>query len=138
MAGMRAGYGVAPMNIATIVEWHPDDAPALISRGHITTYAEMRRQAGELRGGLGRLGLTPGDRVAIVSANNWFFVVSYLAVVGAGGVAVPLNPASPARELAGQLRAVRATAGRTGSTGRPAGRPLDRARPGVDAPAPPA
>jgi long-chain acyl-CoA synthetase len=120
------------MNIAKIVEGHPDEATALISRGHVTTYAELRRQSGELRGGLSRLGLTPGDRVAIVSANNWFFVVSYLAVVGAGAVAVPLNPASPARELARELGVVEAKIAIIGPTGRPAADALDRAALGVE------
>ena len=63
---------------------------------------------GELRGGLTRLGVAPGDRVAITSANNWLFVVSYFATLGVGAVAVPLNPASPATEMQSQLAAVRA------------------------------
>ena len=79
---------------------------ALISRGHTTTYGELRRQVGELRGGLARIGVGPGDRVAIASANNWLFVVSYLATLGVGGVAVPLNPQSPSSELHAQLTAV--------------------------------
>jgi len=120
------------MNIAAIVEGHPDVAPALVSRGHVTTYAELRRQVGELRGGLTRLGLSPGDRVAIVSANNWFFVVSYLAVVGVGAVAVPLNPASPTRELARELGVVGAKVAIIGPTGRPAAEALDRDALGVE------
>jgi long-chain acyl-CoA synthetase len=38
-------------------------------------------------------------------ANNWFYAVGFLAVVGCGAVAVPLNPASPPAELAPQLAA---------------------------------
>jgi long-chain acyl-CoA synthetase len=120
------------MNIAAIVEGHPDDAPALISRGNVTTYAELRRQVGELRGGLTRLGVVPGDRVAIVSANNWFFVVSYLAAVGVGAVAVPLNPTSPTRELARELEVVDAKVAIIGPTGRPAAEALDREALGVE------
>jgi long-chain acyl-CoA synthetase len=120
------------MNLATIVDGHPDDAPALVSRGQVTTYGELRRQVGELRGGLSRLGLAPGDRVAIVSANNWFFVTSYLAVLGVGAVAVPLNPASPTRELAKELKAVGARVAIIGPTGRPAAEGLDRAALGVE------
>jgi long-chain acyl-CoA synthetase len=40
-------------------------------------------------------------------ANNWFFVVSYLSVLGVGAIAVPVNPASPSAELEGELSAVR-------------------------------
>ncbi|MBA3655596.1 MAG: AMP-binding protein [Actinobacteria bacterium] len=95
------------MNLATIINDHPEDAVALVSRGQRTSYGELRRQVGELRGGLVRLGLEPGDRVAVVSANTWFFVVTYLAALGAGGVVVPLNPQSPAAELTEQLGLVR-------------------------------
>jgi long-chain acyl-CoA synthetase len=91
------------VNLASVIDRHPDGARALVSRGQVTTYAELRRQAGELRHGLQGLGVGPGDRVALVAPNNWFFVVSYLAVLGVGAVAVPLNPGSPASELAGQL-----------------------------------
>lgn len=95
------------MNLASIIEGHPDDAPALLSRGNVTTYGELRRQVAELRGGLTRLGVEPGDRVALATANNWFFVVAYLATLGIGAVAVPVNPASPTAELQNELAAVR-------------------------------
>ncbi len=94
------------MNLAAIIDGHPDDAPAVMSRGEITTYGDLRRQTGELRGALTRLGVASGDRVAIAMANNWFFVVSYLAVVGVGAIAVPINPASPAAEMDSELGAV--------------------------------
>jgi long-chain acyl-CoA synthetase len=48
--------------------------------------------------------------VAIVAANNWYFVVTYLAVLGAGCVAVPINPTSPVPEVQSQLAAIRARA----------------------------
>lgn len=83
------------MNLASIIEPHPGDATALISRGQPTDYATLRQQVGALRGGFAGLGLEPGDRVAILAGNNWYFVVSYLAAVGAGLVAVPMNPTNP-------------------------------------------
>jgi long-chain acyl-CoA synthetase len=114
------------MNLATVIEAHPDDGPAVVSRGQTTTYGELRRQVGELRGGLTRLGVTPGDRVAIASANNWLFVVSYLAVIGVGGVAVPLNPTSPSAELAAQLGAAGARVMIVGAGARGSAAGLDR------------
>ena len=84
------------MNLATIIDEHPDDACALISRGKPTDFGTLRQQVAGLRTGLIGLGLVPGDRVAIVSGNNRYFVVSYLAALGAGLVAVPLNPTNPA------------------------------------------
>jgi len=97
------------MNLAAIVETHPENAPALVSRGSVTTYGELRAQVAELRHGLKELGVSPGDRVAFALANNWFFVVSYLATLGVGAVAVPLNPSSPTSELFNELASVRPT-----------------------------
>jgi len=108
------------VNLASIVDGHPDDAVAFVSRGERTTYGELRAQVDDLRAGLVHLGLEPGDRVALLSANNWLFVVSYLAVLGAGAVAVPLNPASPAAELRNQLTAIRARVAIVGPNGRDA------------------
>lgn len=92
------------MNLATIIDAHPDDAPALISRKKVTTYGELREQVASLRGGLIGLGLEPGDRVAIACGNNWYFVASYLAALGAGLVVVPVNPSAPAPELTKYLQ----------------------------------
>ncbi|MET0727975.1 MAG: AMP-binding protein [Acidimicrobiales bacterium] len=91
------------MNLASIVDPHPATAVAMISRGKTTTYGELRDQVDRLRGGLVRLGLEPGDRVGIVAANNWYFVVSYLAILGVGAVAVPMDPASPSPEVGREL-----------------------------------
>ena len=106
------------MNLAVVIDPHPDDAVALISRGRTTTYGALRSQVAGLRGGLAGLGLQPGDRVAMLCANNWYFVVSYLATLGAGLVAVPLNPLSPAREIERELAAVGARALIVGPAGR--------------------
>ena len=74
------------MNLANVIESHASDQVALISRGRTTTYGELSEQVARLRGGLLRLGLEPGERVAIVAANNWYAVVSYLAVIGSGAL----------------------------------------------------
>lgn len=114
------------MNLVSIVEDHPSDAVALISRRTTTTYGELREQVAGLRGGLVGLGLEPGDRVGILCANNWYFVVSYLSILGAGMVAVPLNPLSPAPEVQRQLAAVGVRAVVVGPSGRPTMANLDR------------
>jgi long-chain acyl-CoA synthetase len=95
-----------PVNLARILEGHPDDKVALISRNRPTTYGELVDQIGRLRGGLSSIGVGEGDRVAIVCGNNRHFVLTYLAVVGLGAVAVPLNPASPAPELQQELAVI--------------------------------
>jgi long-chain acyl-CoA synthetase len=115
------------MNLASIVDPHPADAIAVISRSKTTTYGALRDQVAGLRGGLVGLGLEPGDRVAIVAANNWYFVVSYLAVLGAGCVAVPINPTSPSPEVHRQLAAIGARAVIAGPSATTAIGGLDRA-----------
>ncbi len=115
------------MNLATILDPHPDDAPALISRGRATSYGHLRDQVARLPGGLTGLGVVPGDRVGIVCANNWYFVASYFAVLRAGAVAVPINPLSPPRALQGQLSEVGAKVVIVGPSGQAALAGIDRA-----------
>ena len=50
--------------------------------------------------------MEPGDRVAVLCGNNDLFVTSYLAIIGIGAIAVPLNPASPGPELQDELAVV--------------------------------
>ncbi|MGH9184486.1 MAG: AMP-binding protein [Acidimicrobiales bacterium] len=116
------------MNLATIIDAHPGEAVALISRRRTTTYGDLRAQAASLRGGLAGLGLEPGDRVAILAGNNWYFVASYLGVLGAGLVAVPLNPLSPSPEIERQLAAVGARGAIVAPTGKASFAGVDRGR----------
>lgn len=98
------------INVARMIDDHPPDRVALISRNRDTTYGELRDQVERMRGGLRALGLEQGDRVALLCGNNRYFVVSYLAVVGLGAVVVPLNPASPGPEIERELSVVQAVA----------------------------
>ena len=106
------------MNLAVAIEEHPAERAALVSRGKATSWGELRDQVARMRGGLSELGVEPGDRVALLAANNWYFVSSYLAVLGVGAVAVPLNPASPAPEVERELEAVGAGMAIVGPTSR--------------------
>jgi long-chain acyl-CoA synthetase len=98
------------VNLASVIDRHPEDAVALVAHGRPTTYGELRDQVSRLRSGLAGLGLEPGDRIALVAANNRLFVVAYLASLSLGGVAVPLNPLSPPAEIQRELAAVDARA----------------------------
>jgi long-chain acyl-CoA synthetase len=93
------------MNLAGIIDDHPADRPALVHGGATTTYGQLRDQVAALRRRLtgDGLGLAPDDRVAIVCDNEPAFVLAYLAILGAGLVAVPLNPQSPERELTREI-----------------------------------
>jgi len=117
--------GARALNLAGIIDGHPADAVAIISRDRETTYGELREQVAAARGGLAGLGLGRGHRVALLLGNGRQFVVSYLAVVGLGAVAVPLNPASPAKELERELAAVDAAAVIVGPAAMPSWRDVD-------------
>jgi len=110
------------VNLAAIVDGHPDDAVAIVSRGRTTTYGVLREQVAALRGGLAGLGVGRGDRVAIACANNRYF-----AALGLGAIAVPLNPMSPAAELERELAAVGARVVIAGPSGTAAVASIDRA-----------
>ncbi len=107
------------MNLASAIDAHPAEAPALVSRGEVTSYGELRSQVAEVRGALVGRGVAPGDRVAIVAANNPSFVAAYLGVLGVGAVAVPLNPLSPPPELERELALVGAGLALVDGTDRP-------------------
>lgn len=94
------------MNLAHIIDPHPADHVAIFSRGRATTYGTLRDQVAHLRGGLARLGVQPGDRVALLCSNGRYFVDMYLATLGLGAITVPLNPASPSPEIERELATV--------------------------------
>ena len=94
------------MNLARIIEQHPDERVALVSHGRETSYGQLRRQVAALRAEFGRLGLAEGECVALLCSNTPYFVVSYLAAVGVGAVVAPLNPTSPAPEIEKELNVI--------------------------------
>ncbi len=101
------------------------ERPALWWRDETVGAGELSARARGFATGLAALGVGPGDRVAIVCANTPTFVVSYLGALVAGAVAVPVNPGSVPRELAGELAASEAAVVVVGPAGR---RPLAAAR----------
>jgi long-chain acyl-CoA synthetase len=95
------------MNLAAMIEGHADTAPALLVGTEVVTYGELRDRVAVLRARLaGEADVTPGDRVVLLAGNHPAFVVGYLAILGVGAVAVPLNPTSPPPELGREIGAV--------------------------------
>jgi len=94
------------MNLAAIVDGHPDGATALRWSGGSCTYGELRHRTAAMRGALVRNGTAPGGRVALLCGNSPTFVEAWLATIGAGAAAVPLNPMSPPAELQRELEVV--------------------------------
>jgi long-chain acyl-CoA synthetase len=64
------------------------------------TYAELFSLTGRLGTALRDAGIGRGDNVVIMLPNIPEFVISYMAAIGIGAVAVPVNPTFTSRELA--------------------------------------
>jgi long-chain acyl-CoA synthetase len=78
-------------------------ATALEFFGATTTYRELGEQIDRAAEGLRRLGVTHGDRVAIVLPNCPQHVVAFYAVLRLGAIVVEHNPLYTARELRHQF-----------------------------------
>ena len=78
-------------------------AKALEFFGAATTYADLGEQIDRAAEGLRRLGVTHGDRVAIVLPNCPQHVVAFYAVLRLGAIVVEHNPLYTARELRHQF-----------------------------------
>src|SRR5271170_4805383 len=63
------------------------------------SWTEITVASRRLRAGLLKLGLKPGDRVAILAENCPQWVIVDVAVLGMGGVVVPLYPTSSVDEF---------------------------------------
>lgn len=90
-------------DVATRGARHYGDRPALRDGGVVITYRELDRHANAVARGLLAHGLVRGDRLAVVAANSWQFVVTYFACAKAGIVFLPINFHLSADEIAYQL-----------------------------------
>jgi 3-(methylthio)propionyl---CoA ligase len=70
---------------------------------HRSTYAAIEHRCRRLARVLGRLGVAPGDRVAILAWDGAPALELFYAVVGIGAVAHPLDPRQPPHRLAEAL-----------------------------------
>src|SRR5262245_8643234 len=72
---------------------------AMVSGDLRLAYAETASRCCRLAGALTRLGVQPGERVAILASNSHQYLEVYLAVPAAGRVVVPLNTRHAEPEL---------------------------------------
>ncbi len=70
----------------------PGPAPVLTAAGRTLTRDQLRAAAERVAGGLRAQDVRPGERVALYAANSLDWVIAYLAIQRAGGVAVMMNP----------------------------------------------
>jgi fatty-acyl-CoA synthase len=74
------------------------EAPCLTMGGETLSYQEVQRLAGQIAGALGRSGIAPGDKVAILSANDPVAFSCVFGISRAGAVWCPINPRNEAAE----------------------------------------
>ena len=89
-----------PNNEALIT---PAALPVVGRVSKTVTYAELDRASDALAAALVELGLKKSDRVAIVMPNSVAFVISFYAILKAGGVVAATNPTYPAERMAHQI-----------------------------------
>jgi acyl-CoA synthetase (AMP-forming)/AMP-acid ligase II len=74
------------------------DRPCLTTDGVTLTYAEVRELSSRISAALAASGVRPGDRVAILSANDPTSFACVLGISRAGAVWCPVNPRNEAAE----------------------------------------
>ena len=79
---------------------HPDRLAVVEAGGRSLTWAQLEDEVGRIATGLGAEGVLGGHRVVLAIGNRIEFVTTYLGVLRAQAVAVPVNPGSTPGELA--------------------------------------
>jgi len=78
---------------------HPDRLAIVEAGGRSLTWARLDDEVGRIATGLGAAGVVGGHRVMLAIGNRIEFVTTYLGVLRAQAVAVPVNPRSTPGEL---------------------------------------
>ncbi len=81
----------------------PANLPVVGRVSRSVTYEELDRASDALAAALVDMGLKKSDRVAIVMPNSVAFVISFYAILKAGGVVAATNPTYPAEKMAHQI-----------------------------------
>jgi long-chain acyl-CoA synthetase len=90
------------MNIARNIEQGRNLFPAkdaLTFEGKRFSYADLDQMANKTANGLRRMGISRGDRVALLLQNSPEMVFTYLGILKLGAIAVSINPSLKAREI---------------------------------------
>lgn len=73
-------------------------------RREVWTYTRLSETANQLANGLVKMGVQPGDRVAIIMGQRPELVASCMAIFSVGAIALPLSPLFGADGLAARLQ----------------------------------
>jgi long-chain acyl-CoA synthetase len=95
------------LNLSSVLEHQASLTPdrvAITCGGRHMTYAELNAAAARVAGGLGSIGIAPGDHVALSCPNVPGFPIAYFGILKAGAVVVPLNVLLKPREIAYHLK----------------------------------
>ncbi len=76
---------------------HPDNTAVIDPGGASIRYRDLDEQSTRIADRLARLGVRPGDRVAVHASKSIGTVASLFGVMKAGAAYVPVDPAAPAR-----------------------------------------
>ncbi len=77
--------------------------PCTIFNGAVISYREMNEITDHLAAGIAAMGVKKGDRVGIFMPNTPQFVITFFAILKAGGVVVAVNPLYKPREIIHQV-----------------------------------
>ncbi|OFV92408.1 MAG: AMP-dependent synthetase [Acidobacteria bacterium RIFCSPLOWO2_12_FULL_65_11] len=101
---------LAPYPNRTLVDYladaardHPRQA-ALLFKGATITYADLERLSDACAAAFQALGVTRGDRIALLLPNCPQFVIAQFAAWKLGAIVAPLNPLYTEQELEGPIR----------------------------------
>ena len=83
---------------------HYPDRPAVDFMGRKFTYYELEKQVRHFAAALQLAGVEKGTRIGLFLPNCPQFIISYYAILLAGGVVVNFNPLYSAREIEHQIR----------------------------------
>jgi long-chain acyl-CoA synthetase len=78
--------------------------PGALGDAYRLSYKQLEQQANRLSNALMSLGVKKGDRIVLLLPNCPQFVISYYAVLKAGGVVVATNPLYSPREMEHQFK----------------------------------
>lgn len=111
--GVRAGLAYPELTLPQLMDEtaaRVPDRAATIFRDAKVRYRDLKRRIDSFAGGLRRLGIQPGDRVAVMLPNVPQFPVAFFGALRAGAIVVPTNPLYTRHELEHQLADAGATA----------------------------